>query len=49
MDRDADPAGLATRATVCAWSLVAVSMAKMWHAQEQRHVEVMKELLTRGE
>ncbi len=44
-DRATEPAMLARRTTICTWSLVAIAMAKMWHAQEQRHVEVMKELV----
>lgn len=44
-DHNSAPAGLARRSAVFSWSLVAIAMAKTWHAQEQHHVEVMKELL----
>jgi hypothetical protein len=38
-------ATLVARATVCTWSLVAISLAKLWHNQEQNHSSLMKELL----
>lgn len=36
---------LVPRATVCTWSLVAIALAKLWHAQVQNHTSEMKEIL----
>jgi hypothetical protein len=43
--RTASTASLVSRATVCTWSLVAIALAKLWHAQAQHHTAEMKELL----
>ncbi len=41
----APTATLVTRATVCTWSLVAIALAKLWHAQAQNHTAEMKAIL----
>jgi hypothetical protein len=38
-------ATLVARSTICTWSLVAIALAKLWHAQAQDQTMVMKELL----
>jgi hypothetical protein len=43
--RTTSTATLVSRATVCTWSLVAIALAKLWHAQAQHHTAEMKELL----